>query len=158
MTQRPRFHIGAGGIATTGSAGACRLVGQGADFWAPDIGARNEVTRLAFMLALLFTAQWEEAEIVDVKDSGPIDLAPFTCQDVTRSSVIGRVCYDTESRRMLVQRHAVYQQYCDVPKETIDALLNAPSMGQYFNANIKPAGHDGNVPYGCRIHKAPLYQ
>jgi KTSC domain len=124
-----------------------------------DAGAGNEVTRLAFMLALLFTAPWEEAEIVDVKDRGPVDLAPFTCQDVTRSSVISRVCYDTESRRMLIQRHAAYHQYCDVPKDTIDALLNAPSMGQYFNANIKAAaGHDGNVPYDCRIHKAPSYQ
>ena len=116
------------------------------------------MTRLAFMLALLFTAHWEEAEIVDVKDRGPVDLAPFTCQDVTRSSVISRVCYDAESRRMLVQRHAAYQQYCDVPKEAIDALLNAPSMGQYFNANITAAGHDGNGPYGCRMHKAPSYQ
>jgi KTSC domain len=110
------------------------------------------------MLALLFTTHWEEAEIVDVKDRGPVDLAPFICQDVTRSSVISRVCYDAESRRMLVQRYAAYQQYCDVPKDTIDALLNAPSMGKYFNANIKAADHDGNVPYDCRMHKPPSYQ
>jgi KTSC domain-containing protein len=116
------------------------------------------MTRIAFMLALLFTAHWEEAEIVDVKDRGPVDLAPFTCQDVTRSSVISRVCYDAESRRMLVQRYAAYQQYCDVPKDTIDALLNARSMGQYFNANIMAAGHDGNASYGCRSPKAPSYQ
>ena len=90
------------------------------------------MTRLAFILALLFTATWQEAEIVDVKDRGPVDLKPFNCQDITRSSVISRVCYDTASRRMLVQHHAVYHQYCDLPQDTLDAFLNAPSMGRYL--------------------------
>ena len=116
------------------------------------------MTRFAFLLALLFTSPWEEAEIVEVKDRGPVDLAPFNCQDITRSSVISRVCYDSESRRMLVQRHATYHQYCDVPEDTRDALLNAPSMGQYFNATIEAAGRDGNRPYDCRSGKAPSYQ
>jgi hypothetical protein len=116
------------------------------------------MTRLAFILALLFTAPWEEADIVDVKDMGAVDLKPFNCQDVTRSSVISRVCYDAESRRMLVQRHAAYQQYCNLPKDTLEAFLNAPSMGQFFNANIMAAGHDGNGPYDCRTYKVPSDQ
>jgi len=86
---------------------------------------QNAMTRLAFILALLFTAPWQEAEIVDVKDRGAVDLKPFNCRDITRSSSISRVCYDSESRRMLVQRHAVYRQYCDLPKDTLDALLEA---------------------------------
>ena len=114
------------------------------------------MTRLAFILALLFTAPWEEAEIVDVKDQGAVDLKPFNCQDVTRSSIINRVCYDAESRRMLVQRHAVYHQYCDLPKDTLDAFLNAPSMGRYYSANIEAAY--GNGLYGCRTHKGPSDQ
>jgi hypothetical protein len=104
------------------------------------------VTRLAFILALLFTAPWQDAEIVDVRDRGPVDLAPFNCQDVIRSSIISRVCYDTEDRRMLVQRHSAYHQYCDVPKGTVDALLNAPSMGHYFATNI---ALPESAPYGC---------
>jgi hypothetical protein len=114
------------------------------------------MTRFAFILALLFTAPWEEAEIVDVKDRGAVDLKPFNCQDITRSSVISRVCYDTESRRMLVQRHAVYHQYCDLPKDAHDAFLNAPSMGRYYRANIESAG--GTGPYACRTHKVPSDQ
>ena len=116
------------------------------------------MTRLAFILALLFTAPWQEAEIVDVKNQGAVDLKPFNCQDVTRSSIINRVCYDAESRRMLVQRHAAYHQYCDLPKDTLDAFLNAPSMGQFFNANIMAAGRDGSGPYGCRSDKVPSDQ
>ena len=111
---------------------------------------QNAMTRLAFILALLFTAPWQEAEIVDVKDRGAVDLKPFNCQDITRSSIISRVCYDSESRRMLVQRHAVYQQYCDLPKDTLDAFLNAASMGRYYRANIEGAG--GSGPYACSPH------
>jgi len=114
------------------------------------------MTRLAFILALLFTATWQEAETVDVTDRGPVDLKPFNCQDVTRSSVISRVCYDAESRRMLVQHHAAYQQYCDLPKDKLDAFLNAPSMGWYYRANIE--GADGSGPYACRTDKVPSYQ
>ena len=114
------------------------------------------MTRFAFILALLFTAPWEQAEIVDVKNLGAVDLKPFDCQDITRSSVINRVCYDSESRRMLVQRHAVYQQYCDLPEATRDAFLNAPSMGWFFKANIE--GADGSAPYVCRTHKVPFDQ
>jgi hypothetical protein len=116
------------------------------------------MTRIAFILALLLTAPWQEAEIVDVKDRGAVDLKPFNCQDITRSSVISRVCYDAEDRRMLVQRHAAYYQYCDVPETARDALLNAPSMGQYFNANIKAASANESGPYGCRTDKVPSYQ
>ncbi|MBR1273950.1 KTSC domain-containing protein [Bradyrhizobium sp. AUGA SZCCT0283] len=112
--------------------------------------------RLAFILALLFTADWQEAEIVDVRDRGPVDLKPFNCQDITRSSVISRVCYDTESRRMVVQGHAVYRQYCDLPKDTLNAFLNAPSMGRFFRTNIEDA--DGSGPYDCRTHKVPSDQ
>jgi hypothetical protein len=114
------------------------------------------MTRIAFMLALIFTAPWQEADVVDVKDRGAVDLKPFNCQDITRSSVISRVCYDSESRRMLVQRLAAYQQYCDLPKDTLDAFLNAPSMGQYFRANIE--GADGSGPYACRTRKMPSDQ
>jgi hypothetical protein len=105
------------------------------------------MTRIAFILALLFTAPWEAAEIVEVRDRGPVDLAPFNCQDVTRSSVISRVCYDGERRRMLVQHYAAYIQYCDVPQEMRDALLNAPSMGRFFSVHIE--GADGSGSYGC---------
>jgi hypothetical protein len=110
------------------------------------------MTRLPFILALVFTANWQDAETVDVENRGPIDLTAFHCQDITRSSVISRVCYDRESRRMLVQRHVVYRQYCDLPQETLDAFLNAPSMGKFFNANIETAGRDGGARYDCRTH------
>ena len=110
------------------------------------------MTRLAFILALIFTANWQDAETVAVENRGPVDLTAFSCQDVNRSSVISRVCYDRESRRMVVQRQAVYRQYCDLPRDTLDAFLNAPSMGKFLKANIETVGSDGSGRYDCRTH------
>jgi len=110
------------------------------------------MTRLAFIIALLFAAPWEEAESIDVRYLGPVNLKPFICQDITRSSLIERVCYDETNRHMVIRRNAVYDQYCELPKGVVVAFLNAPSMGQYFKANI--AGNDKSGPYDCGARKA----
>jgi len=110
------------------------------------------MTRIAFLVAMLLTAPWQEAETVEVRNQGLVDLASFKCQDVTRSSVISRVCYDGGSRRMLVQRHATYHAYCDVPIEIRDALLDARSMGRFYRISIEAARDEGG--YGCATRQA----
>jgi hypothetical protein len=59
------------------------------------------------ILALLGSAA--HAETVQVKYRGAVDLAPFACEDVTRSSFIKRVCYDEKNAYMLINlpRHLV---------------------------------------------------
>jgi hypothetical protein len=104
---------------------------------------------------VLLSATWAAAETVDVKYRGAVDLEPFACQDITRSSFINRVCYDEPNKYMIVQLKAVYYHYCELPKATLDAFLSAPSMGQYYNANIKGSGSDG--PFDCRTHRVPKY-
>jgi hypothetical protein len=110
------------------------------------------MARIGFIIALLFAAPWEEAESVDVRYRGPVNLKSFDCQDITRSSLIERVCYDEANRHMVVRRNAVHDQYCELPKDVVVAFLNAPSMGQYFNANI--AGTAKSGPYDCGARKA----
>ena len=105
------------------------------------------MTRIAFVVAMLFAAPWQEAETVEAKYQGRVDLASFSCQDITRSSIISRVCYEDEGRRMLVQRHAVYHAYCDVPADVRDGLLNARSMGRFYQTNIEAAREQGR--YFC---------
>jgi hypothetical protein len=107
---------------------------------------------LAIFLVSLAGASWTDAETVDVKNRGTVDLKPFACQDVTRSSLVNRVCYDAANRVMIVQSNAVYSQYCDVPEAARDSFLNAPSMGQYYKANIKGSGVE--VMYECRADRA----
>lgn len=105
--------------------------------------------------ATLATASFADAETVDVKYRGQVDLKPFTCQDITRSSFINRVCYDASEGYMLIQLRSTYYHYCELPAAIHQALLDAPSMGKFYNANIKGSGSDG--PYDCRTHRAPKY-
>jgi hypothetical protein len=96
-----------------------------------------------------------KAETVEVKYRGPVDLKTFACQDVTRSSFIHRVCYDKANQYMVIQLRSTYYHYCELPEVTHKALMDAPSMGRYYNANIKGTGSDG--PYDCRTHRVPRY-
>ena len=104
------------------------------------------MVRIATLLLHLFAAG-VGAETVDVRDRGPIDLQTFECRDITRSSILQRVCYDRAQRHLIVAVKGGYDRYCDLPAETFDALMGAPSMGQCFNRNIR--GASGNS-YACR--------
>lgn len=103
---------------------------------------------LAILIARLAGAGWADAETVNVEQRGAVDLTTFVCQDITRSSLVNRVCYDAADRTMIVQVRTAYSQYCGVPEAAWDSFLNAPSMGQYYNANIRGSG--AQARYQCR--------
>jgi len=108
---------------------------------------------LPILLVRLAGATWADAETINVEGHGAVNLAPFVCQDITRSSLVNRVCYDAANRVMIVQVNAAWSQTCDVPEATLDTFLNAPSMGQYYKANIKNSGPEAT--YHCPPHRAP---
>jgi hypothetical protein len=110
---------------------------------------------LTLLVSILANAAWAEAETIDVKYYGSLDLKTFACTDVTRSSFINRACYDKAKQFMVVQLKGTYYPYCEMPATAYDAFLNASSMGQYYNANIKGSGKDG--PFDCRTHVKPTY-
>ena len=115
---------------------------------------RNMIRYIATAFAILITAP-VASETVDVKYRGPVDLSPFTCTDTPRSSFIQRVCYDKAQSYMLVNLRGTYYHYCEMPTETFNAFLTAPSMGQFFNQKIKGTGSDGR--FDCRTHRLPHY-
>jgi hypothetical protein len=100
-------------------------------------------------------ATWATTETVDVKYYGSLDLKAFYCTEITRSSFVNRVCYDKAQQFMVVQLNATYYPYCEMPAATYETFLAAPSMGKYYNTNIKGTGEDG--PYECRTHRKPTY-
>src|SRR4051812_4193480 len=102
---------------------------------------------LPILLIQFAGAGWTDAETVNVENRGAVNLAPFVCQDITRSSVVNRVCYDGATRTMIVQLNSIYSQYCGVPETVRDRFLGAPSMGQYFKANITESAN--KTPYHC---------
>ena len=84
----------------------------------------------------LFTAG-VGSETVDVRDRGPADLTTFECRDINRSSPVQRVCYEPAQRYLIVNVKGGYDQYCDLHASTFDGFMDAPSMGQFFNRNIR---------------------
>jgi hypothetical protein len=112
------------------------------------------VRAAAAMFLVIFTTE-VRSETVDVKYRGAVDLKTFECRDITRSSFIQRVCYDKAQSYMIINLKGVNYHYCELPPAMLDSLMRAPSMGQFYNVNIKRTGSDG--PYDCRTHRVPAY-
>lgn len=91
------------------------------------------------------------AETVYVKYRGPVDLAPFNCAWIARSSFIERLCYDSRERYIVVDLQGTYYHYCEVPAAIVDDWKNSDSMGRFYNANIKGR-------YDCRLLHMPSYE
>lgn len=106
------------------------------------------------LIVRLFTAE-VGSETVDVRDRGAVDLRTFACRDISRSSLIQRVCYDSAQSYLIIGIKGGYDQYCEFPASTFDGLMGAPSMGQFFNRNIRASGADS--AYDCRTHRLPGY-
>lgn len=111
--------------------------------------------RCVLLILAFLTSTLARAETVNVKYRGPVDLSSFKCTDITRSSFINRVCYDAPKKYMVILLKDSYYHYCELPKSTLDSFMAAPSMGKFFNANIKGSGPDG--PYDCRTRRVPNY-
>jgi hypothetical protein len=91
------------------------------------------------------------AETVNVKYRGPVDLAPFQCESVSRSSLVTRVCYDRKEQYMVIGLQGTYYHYCEIDAGTVNALRGADSMGRFYNSRIK-----GN--FDCRTRRVPAYK
>jgi phosphatidylethanolamine-binding protein (PEBP) family uncharacterized protein len=101
------------------------------------------VTILGVVLALLYATA--HAEMVNIKNRGPVDLRPFTCTN-TMSSFVNRVCYDKANSYMLILLNNTWYHYCEVDERTVASLISAGSVERVYNATIK----DG--PFDCRTH------
>lgn len=98
------------------------------------------------LIAMLLGAEFG-SETVDVDGRGLVDLANYECRDTPRSTVIHRACYDPAQASMIVSVKGAYFQFCDLPPAVFDALMAAPSMGQFFNRNF--GGSDSGGRYDC---------
>ena len=91
------------------------------------------------------------SETINVSGHGVIDLDTFECRDISRSSLIQRVCYDSVQRTLIVGIRGGYDNYCELSQQTFESFMNAPSMGQFFNRNIRRSEPDAR--YDCRTHR-----
>lgn len=111
--------------------------------------------KTAATLFLLLVSAEAQSETVDVKYRGAVDLKTFECRDIPRSRFIQRVCYDKPQNYMIINLKGTHYHYCELPAAMFDALMAAPSIGQFYNQNIKGSGSDG--PFDCRTHRVPAY-
>lgn len=105
------------------------------------------VRTLALLLAQLAAAPIV-SEMVETGERRPVDLATFECHDISRSTVLQRVCYDHAQHNLVVAAGGRYDRYCGIAAETVDRLLGAPSMGRFFNRNI--SRETAGSRYDCR--------
>ena len=113
------------------------------------VSAINQlVVGLAIGLATLANAQ--AGEVVMVKYRGPVDLAPFACEFVQRSSLVQRLCYDKREQYVIVNLSGTYYHYCEVPPSVVSAWRSADSMGRFYNQNVKGR-------FDCRVSRVPAY-
>ena len=89
-------------------------------------------------------------EVVTVKYRGPVSLAPFNCDAITRSSFIERVCYDAANSYMLIDLSGTWYHYCEIDADTVSNLIAADPMGQFYNQSIKGR-------FDCRARRVPHY-
>ena len=89
-------------------------------------------------------------ETVNVKYRGLVDLKPFQCEWITKSSVVKRLCYDAAEKYVIVNLTGTYYHYCEVPSYVIAAWRNSSSMGSYYNTQVKGQ-------YDCRFNRVPQY-
>ncbi len=90
------------------------------------------------------------AETAIVKYRGPVDLTPFACEWVTRSSVVQRLCYDPREEYVIVNLAGTYYHYCEVPPNVVAAWRQATSMGRFYNTQVRGR-------FDCRVLRMPLY-
>ena len=82
------------------------------------------------ILSLLYTPG-VTVETIEVPDRGAVNLETFACMDTPRSTVVQRVCYDSDRNYLLVNVGGTYREYCRLSVPVFQAFLVAPSMGQF---------------------------
>lgn len=106
--------------------------------------------KLLIALMLGIASISASAESVYVKYRGSVELKTFTCNWVSRSSVVNRLCYDQKEEYVVVNLTGTYYHYCEVPSIVVSNWLSASSMGRYYNAQVKGR-------YDCRVNRLPNY-
>jgi hypothetical protein len=90
------------------------------------------------------------AEQVYVKYRGPVDLSPFKCEWIERSSLVKRLCYDAKEKYVVVNLTGTYYHYCEVPPGVVASWRSADSMGRFYNSSVKGS-------FDCRLLRMPAY-
>ena len=96
---------------------------------------------------ILISSNFVFAESVDVKYRGIVNLNKFNCSEIN-SSLVNRICYDRKNKYMLISLRGIYYHYCGIEYNDVKLLIEADSVGRFYNEYIKKN-------YDCRIIGIP---
>jgi hypothetical protein len=85
----------------------------------------------------------------------PLDLSSFTCSDTSRSSFVRRVCYDARNQFMVIRLKETWYPYCGIDAQIVQALVSAPSIGSFYNENIRSKRGGAHGAFDCRDRGMP---
>lgn len=114
---------------------------------------------LVISLVLLLASPAVAEQACPKYREGCVPLETFRCDTVTRSSFINRLCYEPAKRYMIIwlgKDNAPYH-HCAVPQDVIDQFKAAPSMGRFYNSNIRSKSGGEHGPFDCRDHPIPAF-
>src|SRR5262249_13192778 len=97
---------------------------------------------VAVALAMAGCSTHSESVAV-VKGRGNIDLGSYQCQNHTQSNFITRICYETGTRRLLLEfEDGTYKQFCNVDVSVANGLVSTDVKGEFYGTRIRDAGHE----------------
>jgi hypothetical protein len=105
-------------------------------------------TMLGFAAVMFATPALLHAETVKVTGRSPVNLQLFSCNEIHRTKVVKRVCYEGTYDYMLVLEGKKYVQYCAVDDKAVQDFLDAANKDRYYDKNIKKH-------FNCRGKKVP---
>lgn len=143
-------------------AGLNRGDPQGSVRWRSIIGSAIVVALVGLALYALSIGRARSDEQLCPKYGACVPASAFECQDITRSSLIQRVCYSAEKQYMIVKLgdKGTDYHYCSIPADVVAAFLAAESMGRFYNQNIKSGKPTAPMIAGrtrC-LHSSPVQQ
>jgi hypothetical protein len=92
--------------------------------------------KILFLVISTLIFSLSNAEKISVFNGTQYDLNNFNCNFVT-SSVLDRACYNSKDGIMVVQLKGKWYSYCSVSSYTFQNLVQAQSVGRYYNENVR---------------------
>lgn len=121
------------------------ITGESPSLSAP-ISRAERIRRIKQNEAFL-QSQLAQQEVIYVKYRGPVSLAGFNCA-ATPESLVRRICYLPSEEYLIVLLDQTYYHYCMVPEPVAEDWSLSPSLGGFYNANVKGR-------YDCRLGGVP---
>ncbi len=106
-----------------------------------------------FILITLLYVSITYAQDINVKYRGNVNVnnGHFIEYPLKPSSLVEQIYYDEPNQYLIVSLNGTFYHYCSIPEEVVNAWVDAPSLAEYYKANVEEK-------YDCQINPTPEYR